>query len=77
MGEEVKTDKAAVARRVRRLLVPGGVWVVTTPLAQRQSAGHRSIAVTAEDLAVVTGLFGRGGWYDLEQQGLRCIIMRS
>ncbi|WP_432177011.1 class I SAM-dependent methyltransferase [Streptomyces sp. Tue6028] len=71
------TDKAAVAQRVRRLLAPAGVWLVTTPLAQRLPAGRRSIAVTAEDLAVVTGPYGQGGWYDLEQQGLRCIIMRS
>ncbi|MEU1201193.1 class I SAM-dependent methyltransferase, partial [Streptomyces sp. NPDC005813] len=69
-------DKAAVARRVHRLLAPGVAWVVTTPLAQRLPADRRGIAVTGEDLAVVTGLYGQGGWYDLEPGGIRCIIMR-
>ncbi|MFD8216834.1 class I SAM-dependent methyltransferase [Streptomyces sp. NPDC059697] len=70
------TDKTAIARRVHRLLTPGGAWVITTPMAERQSADRRRIAVTAQDLAVVTGHFERGSWYDLEPGGIRCIVMR-
>ncbi|MEU6372029.1 class I SAM-dependent methyltransferase [Streptomyces sp. NPDC046909] len=71
------TDKAAVAERVRGLLAPRGVWVVTTPLTERLPEERRSIGVTAEDVAVVTDGWGRGQWYDLEAGGLRCFVLRS
>lgn len=70
-------DKRAVGERVRELLAPGGVWVVTTPLAERLPQGRRYIGVTAEDVAVVTQGWGRGEWYDLEGGGVRCFVLRA
>ncbi|WTW21144.1 class I SAM-dependent methyltransferase [Streptomyces sp. NBC_00019] len=70
-------DKAAVAQRVRGLLAPGGVWVVTTPLTGRLPEERGSIGLTAEDVAVVTDGWGRGRWYDLEPGGVRCFVLRA
>lgn len=68
-------DKAAVAERVRRLLAPGGRWVVTTPLAGRLPAPRRHIGLSPQDTALVTDPFDHGHWYDLEPGGLRCYVL--
>ncbi|MEV6182020.1 hypothetical protein [Streptomyces sp. NPDC052015] len=70
-------DKAAVAELVRRLHAPGGVWPVTTPLTGRLPEERRSIGLTPEDVATVTGRWNRGHWYDLEPGGLRCFVLRD
>ncbi|MFE6170562.1 class I SAM-dependent methyltransferase [Streptomyces sp. NPDC056464] len=70
-------DKRAAGERVRELLAPGGVWVVTTPLAERLPQERRYIGVTAEDVAVVTEGWGRGEWYDLDGGGVRCFVLRA
>ncbi|MER5946734.1 class I SAM-dependent methyltransferase [Streptomyces sp. NPDC001904] len=68
--------KAAVAERVRRLLAPGGAWVVTTPLASRLPP-ERRIGITERDLGVLIGGWGDGRWYDLEPAGLRVLVLRG
>ncbi|MFC9497713.1 class I SAM-dependent methyltransferase [Streptomyces sp. NPDC056982] len=68
-------DKEAAAARVRRLLAPGGVWVVTTPLADRLSK-RRHIGITGEDVAGLLAGWGSGAWCDLEPGGLRCFVLR-
>lgn len=68
-------DKAAIARRVRDLLAPGGAWVVTTPLAERLPEDRRSVGLTPTDVAAVTDGWGRGQWYDLEPGGVRCFVL--
>ncbi|MFE5814524.1 class I SAM-dependent methyltransferase [Streptomyces sp. NPDC056479] len=70
-------DKRAAGERVRELLAPGGVWVVTTPLAERLPQERRYIGVTAEDVAVVTEGWGRGEWYGLDGGGVRCFVLRA
>lgn len=71
------TDRSGAAERVRRLLVPGGVWVVTTPLAARLPDERRSIGMTAQDVADLIDGWGRGSWYDLEPGGVRCLVLRK
>ncbi|WP_406487020.1 class I SAM-dependent methyltransferase [Streptomyces phaeochromogenes] len=71
------TDRSGAAERVRRLLVPGGVWVVTTPLAARLPDERRSIGMTAQDVADLIDGCGRGSWYDLEPGGVRCLVLRK
>ncbi|WP_075738760.1 class I SAM-dependent methyltransferase [Streptomyces acidiscabies] len=68
-------DKAEVGELVRELLVPGGVWVVTTPLAGRLPDARRGIGVTPADVAAFTEGWGEGSWYDLEG-GVRCFVLR-
>ncbi|MFE9622196.1 hypothetical protein [Streptomyces sp. NPDC006527] len=65
-----------MAELVRRLLAPGGVGLVTTPLT---GGCPRSAAPSAspEDVATVTGRWNRGHWYDLEPGGLRCFVLRD
>jgi ubiquinone/menaquinone biosynthesis C-methylase UbiE len=70
------TDKAAVGRRVRRLLVPGGAWVVTTPLAERLPEERRYIGMTAQEVAELIEGWDQGCWYDLEPDGPRCFVLR-
>lgn len=70
------TDKAAVAERVRRLLRPGGVWVVTTSLADRLAA-RRHIGITGEEVAGLLAGWGSGVWYDLAPGGVRCFVLRA
>lgn len=70
-------DKAAVTETVRGLLAPGGMWVVTTPLAGRLPEERQRIGVTAEDVAVVTDGWVQGHWYDLEPGGVRCFVLRA
>ncbi|MEU6663975.1 class I SAM-dependent methyltransferase [Streptomyces sp. NPDC046821] len=67
-------DKEAAAARVRRLLAPGGVWVVTTSLAERLSA-RRHIGITGEEAAELLEGWGSGLWYDLEPNGVRCFVL--
>ncbi|MBO1330166.1 class I SAM-dependent methyltransferase [Streptomyces sp. VRA16 Mangrove soil] len=69
--------KAAVAARVRRLLAPGGAWVVTTPLASRLPPERRGIGITERDAGALIGGWGRGHWYDLEPEGLRVFVLRE
>lgn len=71
------SDKRAVADRVRGLLAPGGVWVVTTPLAERLPQERRHIGVTARDVGIVTEGWDRGEWYDLDSGGMRCFVLRA
>ncbi|WLW51277.1 class I SAM-dependent methyltransferase [Streptomyces sp. YU58] len=71
------TDKRATAERVRRLLTPGGVWVVTTPLTGRLPEERRRIGLTPEEVAVVTEGWAEGAWYDLEPNGVRCFVLRA
>ena len=71
------SDKRAVADRVRGLLAPGGVWVVTTPLAERLPQERRHIGVTAQDVAMMTEGWARGEWYDLDAGGMRCFVLRA
>ncbi|MFH0521138.1 class I SAM-dependent methyltransferase [Streptomyces sp. M41] len=71
------SDKQAATDRVRDLLAPGGVWMVTTPLAHRLPEERRGIGLTSEDVALVTDGWARGEWYDLERAGLRCLLLRS
>ncbi|WP_406110245.1 class I SAM-dependent methyltransferase [Streptomyces sp. NBC_01003] len=68
-------DKEAAAERVRRLLAPGGVWVVTTSLADRLSA-RRHIGITGKEVAGLLEGWGSGVWYDLEPGGVRCFVLR-
>ncbi|MFE5028248.1 class I SAM-dependent methyltransferase [Streptomyces sp. NPDC056656] len=68
-------DKEEAAARVRRLLAPGGVWVVTTSLADRLSA-RRHIGITGEEVAGLLEGWGSGVWYDLEPGGVRCFVLR-
>lgn len=70
-------DKGATADRVRALLAPGGVWVVTTPLTGRLPEARQSIGLTPEDVAVVTDDWGQGHWYDLEPGGMRCFVLSA
>lgn len=70
------TDKTAVAGRVRRLLAPDGAWVVTTPLADRLPEERRNIGLTARETAALIDGWGRGCWYDLEPDGVRCFVLR-
>ncbi|QZZ31001.1 class I SAM-dependent methyltransferase [Streptomyces sp. ST1015] len=69
-------DKAEVGGLVRELLVPGGVWLITTPLAGRLPDARRHIGVTAQDVAEFTEGWGEGSWYELEG-GLRCFVLRN
>lgn len=69
-------DKAAAAERVRGLLAPGGVWVVTTPLVERLPRERAHIGLSGDDVAVMTDGWGGGCWYDLEPGGLRCYVLR-
>ncbi|MET8975161.1 class I SAM-dependent methyltransferase [Streptomyces sp. NPDC004539] len=70
-------DKAAVGERVRELLAPGGVWLVTTPLAERLPEARRAIGLAAEDVSTFTEGWAEGAWYDLEAGGLRCFVLRK
>jgi SAM-dependent methyltransferase len=70
-------DKAAVSERVRELLAPGGVWLVTASLTGRLPEARRSIGLTPEDVTTVTDRWSRGHWYDLEPGGLRCFVLRA
>jgi hypothetical protein len=70
-------DKLAVAERVRRLLVPGGVWVVTTPLVERLPPERANIGLGRGDVGALTDGWGSGCWYDLEPGGIRCFVLRS
>ncbi|MFZ3573082.1 class I SAM-dependent methyltransferase [Streptomyces sp. BH097] len=68
-------DKQQVAEHVRRLLRPGGAWVVTTPLVERLSS-RRHIALSAVEVGELMSGWGSGAWVDLEPDGLRCIVLR-
>ncbi|MFG2133871.1 class I SAM-dependent methyltransferase [Streptomyces sp. NPDC048751] len=68
-------DKAAIADLVRRLLAPDGVWLVTSSLADRLPEQRRHIGLTPDDVAALTGGWGRGHWYDLEPGGVRCFVL--
>jgi SAM-dependent methyltransferase len=68
-------DKTAAAERVRGLLAPGGVWVVTTPLVERLPRHRADIGLSGGDIAAMTGGWGSGCWYDLEPGGIRCFVM--
>ncbi|WP_326771240.1 class I SAM-dependent methyltransferase [Streptomyces sp. NBC_01445] len=70
-------DRPAVAGRVRRLLRPGGVWVVTTPLANRLPADRAHIALAGQDIGGLLAGWDSGAWYDLEPGGLRCFILQK
>ncbi|MFF4753696.1 class I SAM-dependent methyltransferase [Streptomyces sp. NPDC002514] len=69
-------DQSAAAERVRRLLTPEGVCLVTTPLAERLPRERRHIGLTEEGVGALTGGWGSGCWYDLEPGGLRCFVLR-
>ncbi|WP_063768374.1 class I SAM-dependent methyltransferase [Streptomyces griseus] len=70
-------DKAAIADRVRRLLTPDGVWLVTSSLTGRLPEERRHIGLTPSDVAALTDGWERGHWYDLEPGGLRCFVLRG
>jgi SAM-dependent methyltransferase len=70
-------DKPAAAARVRGLLAPGGVWVVTTSLAEHLPPERAHIGLTREGVGALTEGWGRGCWYDLEPRGLRCFVLRA
>ncbi|MCD7437042.1 hypothetical protein K4B79_02275 [Streptomyces lincolnensis] len=63
--------------RVRRLLTPGGVWMVTTPLTGRLPEERHRIGLTPEEVAVATEGWAEGAWYDLEPNGVRCFVLRA
>ncbi|MFI9780736.1 class I SAM-dependent methyltransferase [Streptomyces sp. NPDC051956] len=69
-------DRPAVAGRVRRLLRPGGAWVVTTPLSDRLPADRAHITRASQDVGALLAGWDSGAWYDLEPGGLRCFILQ-
>lgn len=69
------SDKTATENRVRRLLAPGGAWVVTTPLAERLPAERAHIGLTRADVGALVEGWSGGCWYDLEPSGLRCFVL--
>ncbi len=70
------TDRKAVGERVRRLLAPGGVWLVTTPLTDRLPERRRNIGMTADDITDLVTPWSHCSAYDLEPDGLHCLALR-
>lgn len=62
-------DKPAFLQKIKRLLAPGGIFVVITPHADDTPAERRNIAVNNNDLALLSSNFNQLALYKDDQPG--------
>lgn len=67
-------NKTAILDRVRHLLVPGGTFWVTTPLADRLPTERKSIGITEQDEELLTANWSTVRAKDIDT--LRCYALR-